>query len=334
LPETHVGAGVKAQLLKVAAIYRKHWWSKHDALNRKWIQELQPLIAKYGDGISTALTKIYEVPWPVTPVRVDVVAYGNWAGAYSTDGPTRPTICSTAPTNQGTAALEVLFHETSHGMMDKVMAALKDAEEAVNARRSHPVNFRRDLWHEVLFYTSGELVTERFPGYVPYADENGLWKRVWTGPDRALIEQDWKPHMNGAVGLEPSLKKLVEDLAASAPSSKSVVHQAMCDFECLHSLFRLVQFGRAQVMTEVDVPAQAFREHVPGISGDHIFGSAVTVLINVGHEGCADGVCQVSGFLQPLRRLYFVFGYSNSFVIGITHRENGAGPALICGLAI
>ena len=215
LPEIHVGAGVKALLLKVAPIYRKHWWSKHDALNRKWIQELQPLIAKYGDGISSALAKIYEVPWPGNPVRVDVVAYGNWAGAYTTDGPTRPTICSTAPANQGTAALEVLFHETSHGMMDKVTAALKAAEEAVNARRSRPVNFRRDLWHEVLFYTSGELVAERFPGYLPYADKSGLWARVWTGPDRALIEQDWKPHINGTAGLEQSLKKLVEDLAAS-----------------------------------------------------------------------------------------------------------------------
>jgi hypothetical protein len=218
LPETQVGAGMKAVLLRVAPIYRKHWWSKHDAQNRKWMQELQPLVAEYGDGISTALTKIYEVPWPGNPVRVDVVAYGNWAGAYTTNGPTRPTICSTEQRIQGTAALEVLFHETSHGMMDKVTGALKAAEEAVNARRSRPVNFRSDLWHEVLFYTSGEVVAERFPGYVPYAEKNGLWAHVWLASDHALIEQDWKPHMNGNAGLEQSLKKLVEDLAAKTPS--------------------------------------------------------------------------------------------------------------------
>jgi hypothetical protein len=47
-----------------------------------------------------------------------------------------------------------------------------------------------ELWHEVLFYTSGELVRERIPGYVPFADENGLWTRVWRGPDRALIAKD------------------------------------------------------------------------------------------------------------------------------------------------
>src|SRR5690348_11457579 len=68
-------------------------------------------------------------------------------------------------------------------------------------------------------YTSGELVAERIPGYIPYADKNGLWARAWNGPDHGLIEQDWKPHMNGTVGLQQSLGKLVNDLAPTAPSN-------------------------------------------------------------------------------------------------------------------
>ena len=212
LEKTQIPDNLKALLLKVAPIYRKRWWPKHDAQNRQWIRELQPLIDKYGDGIASALARIYEVPWPA-PVRVDAVAYANWAGAYTTTGPTRPTICTTDSTVQGPTALEVLFHESSHGLIEKVENALKTAEEAVNAKRDKPFPFRRDLWHEVLFYTSGGLVAERIPGYVPYPDKNGLWTRAWSMTDRKLIEQDWKPHMSGTVGLEPALRKLAEDLA-------------------------------------------------------------------------------------------------------------------------
>ena len=76
------------------------------------------------------------------------------------------------------------------------------------------------LWHAVLFYTIGQLVADRIPGYIPYADENGLWTRAWPAPDRSLIEQDWKPHMNDSVSLQRALTNLVNDFA-SAQQRKS-----------------------------------------------------------------------------------------------------------------
>lgn len=209
-------------LHKAAPIYRRHWWPKHEALNRQWIAALNTLIQEHGDSLYKALTTIYEEPWPGNPVRVDAVAYANWAGAYTSLEPTRVTVSTTDPSNQGPAALEVIFHETSHGMMNKVIGALDDAEKTLNSKRkNNPIEFRRDLWHEVLFYTSGELVRQRVPGYVPYADQNGLWKRAWTGSDRALIERDWKPHMNGSDELQQSLTKLVEELAAPDSNAHS-----------------------------------------------------------------------------------------------------------------
>ncbi len=56
-------------------------------------------------------------------------------------------------------------------------------------------------------------MAERIPSYVPFADKNGLWTRAWPAPDRTLIVQDWTPHMDGTVGLQQSLAKLVGDLA-------------------------------------------------------------------------------------------------------------------------
>jgi len=213
LAGTQIPDDLKAALLSAAPIYRKHWWTRHDADNRRWIADVQALVGRCGSSISDSLVRIYEVPWPEYPVRVDAVAYANWAGAYTTIHPTRPTISTTDPANQGTAALEIVFHETSHGMMNKVMDGLDAAEKAATPESSiGPIHSHRDLWHEILFYTSGELVAGCIPGYAPYADKNGLWMRAWSGPDRALIERDWKPHMSGAVPLSAALAKLVEDL--------------------------------------------------------------------------------------------------------------------------
>ncbi|MGB6828965.1 MAG: hypothetical protein WBE41_13040 [Terracidiphilus sp.] len=207
---------LKAVLLSAAPIYRKYWWRAHDAANRKWIAELTPLVQRYGSTISARMIAIYSQPWPQYPVRVDSVAYANWAGAYTTLEPTRPTISTSAQANQGVAALEIVFHETSHGMMDKVMQAIGAAEANINAHRSGNPYHSGSIWHAVLFYTAGELVSEQIPGYVAYADKNGLWIRAWPAPDRAVIEQDWKPHINRASSLEPALTKLVADLASAS----------------------------------------------------------------------------------------------------------------------
>jgi hypothetical protein len=101
-------------------------------------------------------------------------------------------------------------------MMDKVMNAIQAAEANLNSHRSNGPFHSGSIWHAVLFYTAGELVAEQVPGYVPYADKNGLWIRAWPAPDRSMIEKDWKPHLNGSMGLQQSLSKLVDDLASAS----------------------------------------------------------------------------------------------------------------------
>jgi hypothetical protein len=206
---------MRTALLQAAPIYRKHWWPRHDAENRRWIAALMSAVSRYGQALAADLSRIYGEPWPQYPVRVDAVGYANWAGAYTTLYPTRPTISTTDAANQDMAALEIVFHETSHGMMDEVMKGMRAAESNVNAHRTGAPFHSGSIWHAVLFYTAGELVAERIPGYVPYADKNGLWTRAWPDPDRSLIEKDWKPHMTGAADLQGALAKLVGDLAAA-----------------------------------------------------------------------------------------------------------------------
>jgi hypothetical protein len=208
---------LREALLKASPIYRKHWWPRHDAGNRKWISDLTPLIDRHGAYLAADLARIYAEPWPGNPVRVDAVAYANWAGAYTTLYPTRPAISTNDAANQGPAALEIVFHETSHGMMDAVREGIDGAERDVNAHRTGAPFHSGSIWHAVLFYTAGKLVAGRIPGYLPYADANGLWKRAWADPDRSLIERDWAPHIAGSADLQHALATLVTDLAATAP---------------------------------------------------------------------------------------------------------------------
>jgi hypothetical protein len=217
LAGAQIPTDLKVALLRVAPIYKNHWWPRHDAENRRWIAQLKPLVEQYGSTLTKKMVSIYDQPWPQYPVRVDAVTYANWAGAYTTLHPTRPTISTTDPANQGMAALEIVFHETSHGMMDKVTDAIHVAEANLNAHRSKGGAFHSgSIWHAVLLYTAGELVAAQIAGYVPYADKNGLWVRAWPGSDRSLIEQDWKPHVNGSLGLQQALTRLVNGLASGS----------------------------------------------------------------------------------------------------------------------
>ena len=214
LADAEIPVDLKAILLSVAPIYRKHWWPRHNAVSLAWIAQVQPLVASHGPDLSESLERIYEEPWPGSPVRVDVVAYANWAGAYTTLEPTRPTVSSVDPNNQGISALEIVFHETSHGMIDKVIDAVDVAEHSLAVPNKQPrPQFRKDLWHEVLFFTSGQLVARAIPNYTPYADRVGLWSKAWSESDRVAIQKSWEPHIEDKATLQQALENLVTALA-------------------------------------------------------------------------------------------------------------------------
>jgi hypothetical protein len=137
---------------------------------------------------------------------VDVTAYANWAGAYTTLGPTRITIASLDPGNQGPAALEVAFHEASHGISWYLEKSISE-----ECRRQNVLLPRRDLWHAVLFYTTGEIVRRRLRDYRPYAYSNGLWRKAWPMYIVAL-EKDWQLYLDGKFPFEAAVAQLVKDV--------------------------------------------------------------------------------------------------------------------------
>jgi hypothetical protein len=210
------------QVLEAAApVYRTHLWLDHDRANRRWITRVAPLVIEQGVGLSERLADIYQTRWPREKIRVDVTAYANWAGAYTTLDPLRVTISSLDSRNQGPEALEVLFHEASHGIAEPV-------EQAIHREcRQRDKAIPRDLWHALIFYTTGEVIRpvlagrEPAPGdqdssrpgagYIPYAVREGLYQRGWNDYLKVL-QRFWQPYLEGQASFDDAIARMVSSL--------------------------------------------------------------------------------------------------------------------------
>ncbi len=198
-------------LERAAPIYRKKLWAEHDRANRSWVEALQPLLERWGARLKDEISAAYRTTWPVDRIRTDVTVYAGWAGAYTSDRPLHITIGGMDPRNQGGTSLEILFHEASHGLVGRLRQDV--GNEFTGQGKTPP----RDLWHAVLFFSTGELVRRHLGDYQPYAYRFGLYGRGnWKGYLPAL-ELHWKPYLDGKMSYEQAISALVGALEHSAP---------------------------------------------------------------------------------------------------------------------
>jgi hypothetical protein len=210
-----------AVLESVAGIYRAHWWADHNRANRRWVIGVAPLVREQGVGLSERLAEIYQSKWPKEKIRVEVCAYANSAGAYTTLDPLHVTISSTDPRNQGPEALGVLFYESSHGLALPVQNAI--GREC--RQREKPIP--RNLWHALIYYTTGEVIRPIIEGSSTEAGSSGpgaaqkprfaslpdelkenLTQRGWEDYLHVLITY-WQPYLDGRVNFEDAVAHMV-----------------------------------------------------------------------------------------------------------------------------
>lgn len=223
-PGTLCAAGLKPDLVAAlnlaAPVYRAKWWPQQDRDNRAWIAGVAPLVRRFGGDLSSRLTDAYQRHWPAGPLRIDVVWYAGSLGSYTSLDPVHITISSRDSRNQGVAALEVLYHEASHMLAESVDKAI------VAECRSRGVPIPRDLWHAVVYYTTGELVRRVLAangasagvggsaatgGYMPYAQRNGLYERGWNNYQQVL-ERYWQPYLDGQIQFDTAISRMVAAL--------------------------------------------------------------------------------------------------------------------------
>jgi hypothetical protein len=143
-----------ATLEEAAPVYRALWWADHDRLNRTWIASAAKLVAEYGPSMSRRIAAVFQTSWPPAPTPVEVVLYANWAGAYTVTNSTLITISSADPAGQGPAALETLFHEASHGLIDNLERKLSSDIRAAGKTPGF------EIVHVIIFYTAGVVTID------------------------------------------------------------------------------------------------------------------------------------------------------------------------------
>jgi hypothetical protein len=204
-----VGDDLRRVLESVTPVYRKHFWPAHDRANRAWIEHTVEGVRTIAPDVIERLTKLYAKPWFTSPVRIDVVWVANRQGAYATDGPTHATISSGAANNTGWSAVEIVFHEISHILIEPIQKRLADALGA--SLRDHGV-----LWHVVQFYVTGQVVRDvlatRGIAYSPYMYSTGLFDRAWSRY-RATVERNWRPYVDGRITVEQAVAGTVKELS-------------------------------------------------------------------------------------------------------------------------
>ena len=207
LESTSLDENLVEVLEAAAPVYDTHWWNRHDSRNRFLIAQLEPIVARHETWLKTRLSDVYRTKWPDTRIRTDIVIHANWAGAYTTLYPTRITIASEDTNQTPEEGLEMLFHEASHSLVWSVRQSISQRARALGKLLP-----RKSLWHAVLFYSTGEIVRQRLPGYSPYAIRHRLWEMAW--PDHlGVLETKWKPYLDGDLDFDAAINALVDTIA-------------------------------------------------------------------------------------------------------------------------
>ena len=199
--DLQIDVTVAEALDRAAPIYRKVWWPRHREGNRRWLQSVQEPLKKYGPQLLAYVTRAYQEPWMAGGFPVNISAWSNWAGAYSTSD-SLLVVATMNPGNQGLHGFEIMFHEAMHQWDEEIDARL------MKIARANKLKFHDLLSHAMIFYTTGDAMKSVVPSHVPYAELAGIWKGR-MGAFKPALDAHWKPYLDGKTSLDEALLGLL-----------------------------------------------------------------------------------------------------------------------------
>ncbi len=208
--------GVGPSLTGAMSVYRAHWWSEHDAANRRWIDAMVARLRPIEAALVDRMVRAYGTTWPDKQLAVDVAPYATWQGAYTTIRPTHITIAWRLSEAGSDGAVETLVHETAHdgAFTGPLLAALRESFAAVDAEPPG------ELWHVMIFYLSGEItrwVAAEDPAtYEHYAARRGLYDRAPWSAWIPAIQRHGAPFVEGTADRATAFARIARDIAAGA----------------------------------------------------------------------------------------------------------------------
>lgn len=198
-------------LKKFQPYFTKLYWTGIDSTNKAWLAAYKDQLVKLETSVIPELEKIYQTKLPSQKIRVDLTCYATFAGAYSFKNTFEHIIYSSASKgNQGDLATEVMFHEASHFLVDKVndqiFLLVKDNKDAKKCS---------NVWHNIIFYTTGYVVEKQYKlkwkKFEPYYVQMKFAEKF---PDFKITVEGcnlyWNQYIEGKITLSDALKKLTE----------------------------------------------------------------------------------------------------------------------------
>ena len=210
-----VGEELTVALNGALPVFRAHLWPERSRANEEWIARTRPEVERLAAGVTSALAAAYRLDWPTRPILMDVTSDTGPNLAYTTNDapPGFAGLATLNPSVEGgsPAAIECVFHEASHVVDAQLVRWIE--EESARQGTLPPA----DLWHALLFYTSGELtrralgtagtfradLEQGFPAYLPALDAH------------------WLPYLDGEEALDDALRGLVREAAAARGAGTS-----------------------------------------------------------------------------------------------------------------
>jgi hypothetical protein len=189
--------------------FTKLFWPGIETENKTWLAVAKEQIMKLETTVVPELERIYEIKLPENKIVVDLTDYATWAGAYSYDDIFCHVIFSSSHySNRGDLASEVIFHETSHFLVDKLVKEIKASVGGKDAKPS--IN----LWHNMIFYTTGSVLEKVYGKegkiFIPYYVQMKFEEKF---PDfKTAVEACklyWDVHMEGKSTMQESVKNIV-----------------------------------------------------------------------------------------------------------------------------
>jgi hypothetical protein len=150
------------------------------------------------------------VPFP-SRIRVDVTSFAWEFGAYTVgEGDSAHAVnASTVAGTQGFGSLESLMHEPSHAVVGADTGAI--GADLSKVAQELGVKPRYNLWHAILFYTSGELTRSALArrgvtSYQPFI--LGMYDRGFRG-FREALETHWQAYLDGRISREEAIRQIL-----------------------------------------------------------------------------------------------------------------------------
>jgi hypothetical protein len=201
-----------ARVLAFQPHFIKLYWKEIEADNMAWIAANKKSIERLETIIVPQLESAYETKLPDSKVIIDLTCYATWAGAYSfSDSFCHVILSSSHSANKGDLGVEVVFHETSHFLVDKLNLRIAELTKGKNIKGAF------NLWHNVLFYTTGYLLVKQFTNegktFTPY---HRVMKFEDKFPDFKttveLCRRYWDAHLEGRQSMDQAITQMLASL--------------------------------------------------------------------------------------------------------------------------